>query len=71
MKTIRSVKLIKRKERVRRRGGKVQPAKGPNDWSKSVRSWVSEFQETDHSESLPAFDSLFKDSEGQSDTPGE
>jgi len=66
----RSVKLIKRKERVRRRGSKVQPAIGPNEWSRSVRSWISEFQETDHSESLPAFDSLFKDTEVQSDTPG-
>ena len=34
---------------------------GPNRWSKSVRSWVVEFQGRDDNESLPAFDSLFKD----------
>jgi hypothetical protein len=66
---MRSVKLIKRKDRVRRRREPAPPAIGPNEWSKSVRSWVVEFQETDHSESLPAFDSLFKDIEGQSDAP--
>ena len=32
----------------------------PN-WSTAVRSWVVEFQERDRSETLPAFDSLFKD----------
>ena len=36
-------------------------APGPNRWSTAVRSWVAEFRERDRSESLPAFDSLFKD----------
>ncbi|HWP54329.1 MAG TPA: hypothetical protein VN476_09320 [Pyrinomonadaceae bacterium] len=66
---MRSVKLVKRKDRVRRRRESAQPVIGPTEWSKSVRSWVVEFQETDHSESLPAFESLFKDIEGQSDAP--
>ena len=35
---------------------------GPNKWSTSVRSWVTEFQERDRGvEPTPAFDSLFKD----------
>jgi hypothetical protein len=33
----------------------------PNRWSTAVRSWVVEFQQRDRNESLPAFDSLFKD----------
>lgn len=69
MNTMRSVKLIKRQDRVRRRHGPIKPAIGPNVWSKSVRSWIVEFQETDHSEFLPAFDSLFKNSEGLLSTP--
>ena len=68
MNTMRSVKLIKRQDRVQRRRGPVQPAIGPDEWSKSVRSWIVDFQETDHSESLPAFDSLFKNSEGRLST---
>jgi hypothetical protein len=62
MNTKRAVKLIKRHERIpRQHRGEVQLAVGPNKWSKSVRSWVVEFQEKDRSESLPAFDSLFRD----------
>jgi len=34
---------------------------GPGRWSTVVRSWVVEFQERDRNETLPAFDSLFKD----------
>ena len=69
MNTKRAVKLIKRHERTpRKRPGKVQLAIGPNKWSKSVRSWVVEFQERDRSPEaagLPAFDSLFKDAPSQ------
>jgi len=32
-----------------------------NRWSTAVRSWVSEYQQDRRGESLPAFDSLFKD----------
>jgi len=35
-------------------------AAGPNKWSQAVLSWVTEFQKHRSSESLPAFDSLFK-----------
>jgi hypothetical protein len=58
----KSVKLIKRHERVPRRRAMVEVVVGPNRWSTAVRSWVVEFQERDRGESLPAFDSLFKDS---------
>jgi hypothetical protein len=62
MNTTRAVKLIKNGER---KGPEIQAAVesavDPNRWSKSVRSWVVEFQERDRGESLPAFDSLFKD----------
>jgi hypothetical protein len=33
-----------------------------NRWSTAVRSWVNDFQQDRRSESVPAFDSLFKDS---------
>jgi hypothetical protein len=69
MNTMKSVKLIKRLDRGHRRRTAVKPAVGPTEWSKSVRSWVVEFQNTDHSESLPAFDSLFKDTEVSSIQP--
>ena len=62
MNTTRAVKLIKNGKH---KDPEVQPAVesavDPNRWSKSVRSWVVEFQERDRGESLPAFDSLFKD----------
>jgi hypothetical protein len=32
-----------------------------NRWSRAVRSWVNDFQQNATKETLPAFDSLFKD----------
>jgi len=62
MKAVRSIKLIKNAERKdRRRETTVEPAIDPNKWSSSVRSCIVESQGRDRSESLPAFDSLFKD----------
>ena len=62
MNTPRLVKLIKDGKRksptIRAR---AEAAASPNIWSKTVRSWVVEFKEREHNESLPAFDSLFKD----------
>ena len=55
------VKLIKRHERIFRRPSIVKLVTGPNRWSRAVRSWVVDFQERDRTETLPAFDSLFKD----------
>lgn len=55
------IKLIKRHERVSRRPALVKLVAGPNRWSTAVRSWIVEFQERDRNETLPAFDSLFKD----------
>jgi hypothetical protein len=59
MNASRSVKLIKSGQgtRIRLRAAST----GPNRWSRAVRSWVVEFQERDRHETLPAFDSLFKD----------
>jgi hypothetical protein len=66
LKKARSVKLIKKHERVsRRRRAPLEQTVNPNRWSKSVRSWVVEFQERDRDESLPAFDGLFKDAPPQ------
>jgi hypothetical protein len=71
MKTKRAVKLIKRLERKpRQRRGTVQIAAGPTSWSTEVRSWVVDFQARE-SESLPAFETLFKDAESQTNTTGE
>ena len=56
-----SIRLIKRHERVSRLPALVKLAAGPNRWSGAVRSWVVEFQARDRTETLPAFDSLFKD----------
>jgi hypothetical protein len=62
MNTTRAVKVIKNGERKEPDiQAEVESAAGPNRWSTAVRSWVVEFQERDRSESLPAFDSLFKD----------
>ncbi|HEU5239154.1 MAG TPA: hypothetical protein VFU37_18640 [Pyrinomonadaceae bacterium] len=62
MNTPRSVKLIKDGKRnnptIR---AEAEAITGPNRWSKAVRSWVIEFREREHNESLPSFDSLFKD----------
>ncbi|HVS82422.1 MAG TPA: hypothetical protein VHE60_11885 [Pyrinomonadaceae bacterium] len=62
MNTTRSVKVIKNGERKDpETQADAESAVDPNRWSTAVRSWVVEFQERDRSESLPAFDSLFKD----------
>ena len=55
------VKLIKKAEREAPEIQTEIESEGPNRWSTAVRSWVSEFQEDQRGESLPAFDSLFKD----------
>jgi hypothetical protein len=66
----RSIKRIKKAERKQqKRKSGVAPDIDPNRWSTAVRSWVVELQERDRSESLPAFDSLFKDASSPS-TPG-
>ncbi len=59
----KSVKIIKQQKQDQSRTAMVEVATGPNRWSKSVRSWVAEFQDKDRTEPLPAFDSLFKDSQ--------
>lgn len=59
----RAVKVIKSGDRKDPAvPAEVESPAGPNKWSTSVRSWVTEFQERDRSEeATPAFDSLFKD----------
>jgi len=62
MKNKAAAKLKQRRERALLRArARVKSSVGSNKWSKSVHSWVDEFQKRDHTESLPAFDSLFKD----------
>ena len=61
MNASRSVKLIKGGLRKSPRIQLSAAPTGPNRWSTAVRSWVVEFQARDRTETLPAFDSLFKD----------
>ena len=62
MKTARLAKLIKKANRKdRRRPIAVKSTPNRNQWSTVVRSWVVDFKDRDRSETLPAFDSLFKD----------
>jgi hypothetical protein len=56
------VKLIKKEERKASRiQARVELPVGPKKWSTSVLSWVNEFQQHRCRESIPAFDSLFKE----------
>jgi hypothetical protein len=58
---LRSVRLVKKHERIRPQPlTTVESVASPNRWSTAVRSWIVEFRRRDRSESLPAFDSLFK-----------
>jgi hypothetical protein len=62
MNTKPGIKLIKNGQRkVPEIQAKVESTAGVNRWSRAVRSWVVEFRERDRSESLPAFDSFFRD----------
>lgn len=62
MNTTRPVKLIKNEEdKEPDTQAEVESATDPNRWSTEVRSWVHEFQQHRSVESLPAFESLFKD----------
>lgn len=57
----RAVKIIKNgKRKVPAKQPTAECAAGPNRWSTSVKSWVSEFQKHRRDDRLPAFDSLFK-----------
>jgi hypothetical protein len=62
MNTEPSVKVIKNgKRRLPEIQIEPESAAGPDRWSTAVRSWVVQFQQNRRGESLPAFDSLFKD----------
>jgi hypothetical protein len=62
MNTKPPIKLIKKEDRKDLEiQTQVASAAGPNGWSNAVHSWVVESQQRDRSESLPAFNSLFKD----------
>jgi len=57
------VKLIKKEDR----NGPEPPVEpdasaNPREWSTAVKSWVREFKQDRHEESLEAFDSLFDNS---------
>ena len=56
------VRVIRHKERkVTGIQAQVESAASPNRWSAAVKSWVIEFRQSDRTNPLPAFDSLFKD----------
>jgi hypothetical protein len=59
MNTKQAIKIIKNGSR---KVPAIPPrvAVGPDRWSITVQSWVSEFQKHRRDGSLPAFDSLFK-----------
>ena len=60
--TTRSVKLIKNVEGKEPESEvEAESPADPNKWSTEVRSWVAELRQDRRVESLPAFDSLFKD----------
>lgn len=62
MNPTRVVKLIKKPERKEPESeAEVESPEDPNKWSTEVRSWVAELRQDRRVESLPAFDSLFKD----------
>ena len=62
MATKSPVKLIKKEKREAPEvQAEIEFAVEPNRWATAVRSWVTEFQQHRRGESLPAFDSLFKD----------
>ncbi len=58
----KSVKLIKKNQSAGSELlAKVAFVGSRNKWSKTIRSWIEEFRQRDQHESLPTFDSLFKD----------
>ena len=64
MSTQRAIKIIKEQERnVPEVTPTDDPAEDPKGWSTAVGSWVVEFKQQRRVESLPGFDSLFKDAQ--------
>jgi hypothetical protein len=62
MKTRRSIRLVKEMQRADPKpSAKRDFVAGSNGWSRSVRSWVVELRERNHSQTLTRFDSLFMD----------
>jgi hypothetical protein len=56
------IKLVKQSQSLgRERKVEVVVAEQPNDWSKSIQSWIKEFRRQQQATSFPAFDSLFKE----------
>jgi hypothetical protein len=61
-KTRAAARLVKKEHhKVPKIQATIESAVDPKEWSTSVKSWVSEFQQNRSEESLQAFDSLFKD----------
>jgi hypothetical protein len=58
----RLIKLIKKPERKESESQpEVESAEDPGKWTTEIRSWVAELRQDRRVESLPAFDSLFKE----------
>lgn len=56
------IKLIKKgKHESRPAKSESEVISDENRWSRAVRAWVNDFQQNATKETLPAFDSLFKD----------
>jgi hypothetical protein len=62
MNTKSLIKLIKKAKReAPQPPSEIQFVSDENRWSRAVKTWVRDFQEGAQRETLPAFDSLFKD----------
>ena len=56
------IKLIKKGKRESRPAkSEIAVISDEKRWSRAVRAWVNDFQQNAAKETLPAFDSLFKD----------
>jgi hypothetical protein len=67
MKPPRSIKVVKNAERTEPEiQTEADVSQDPGKWSTEVRSWVAERRQDRRVESLPAFDSLFKDEHPES-----
>ena len=64
MRTVKVIKSEEREDTVIQ--SESESTDNPDRWSTEVRSWVVEFKQNRRVESLPAFESLFKDTQPDS-----
>jgi hypothetical protein len=63
----RSVKVVKKAQRPKVKPSAKVVLVGARDRSKGIKSWVAEFRQRDQTKPLPAFDSLFKSKQPNTD----